>query len=336
MTLLETINSLEIPNFRKKQIIHAVYKEFCSDLSETTTLPKQMVAELSDLPVRSLKPVRNLVSKDKKTIKWSFLTSKGSPIETVLMLHDNGRKTLCVSCQSGCPVNCSFCWTGAMGFKQNLAADEIIEQLLIANSWLRTNFGKDVTVNRVVYMGMGEPMINLLEVTKSIEMMLDPELFGLGLRSLTVSTSGYVPMMKKFWGQYPKIGVAISLHAPTQALREQLMPVAKQFSLDSLMEVCREIQKGSKRRITYEYILIDSVTDTEECALALSELIGDQLAHVNAIPYNPIDGRDFKRPSRNRVMKFCNRLRELGISVTPRVTMGDDIKAACGQLSNHD
>jgi 23S rRNA (adenine2503-C2)-methyltransferase len=286
------------------------------------------------MPLRTLTVLRHQVSAQKDTIKWSFLTEKKKPIETVLMLHKNGRRTLCISCQSGCPVNCSFCWTGAMGFQQNLSSWEIIEQILIVNEWLLAN--EYEKVNRIVFMGMGEPMINLVEVTNAIKIILDPDCFGLGQRALTVSTSGYVPMMKKFWSEFPKVGVAISLHAPNQELRAELMPVAKQFPLDMLMETCKEIQKLSKRRITYEYIVIDNVTDTEECAYQLVDLLKGQLAHVNLIPYNPIEGRDFKRPSRNRVMAFSRHLNSRGISATARVTMGDDIKAACGQLSKHE
>jgi 23S rRNA (adenine2503-C2)-methyltransferase len=345
--LVKKIEELKVPNFRKKQLFHGIFKEFKSDFNTFTTLPKDLKQELNDLiPLRTLKPVKTLLSADRSTIKWSFLTEKGSPIETVLMLHDNGRNTLCISCQSGCPVNCSFCWTGAMGFLQNLSSWEIVEQILIANEWLRSNMPvsqyassseikETQTVNRIVFMGMGEPMINLNAVTEAIDIIIHPDYFNLGQRSITVSTSGYIPMMRKFWAAYPKVGLAISLHAPTQELRAQLMPVAKQFSLDKLIEACDEIQKQTKRRATYEYILIDNVTDTEECAYALRDLLKNQLAHVNLIPYNPIEGRDFKRPSRNRVMKFCNLLKDLGVSATPRVTMGDDIKAACGQLSNH-
>jgi 23S rRNA (adenine2503-C2)-methyltransferase len=237
-----------------------------------------------------------------------------------------------------------------MGFKQNLTSWEIIEQLLIANEWLTANVNptesrfasqssfeientKPRIVSKVVFMGMGEPMINLNAVTEAVKIMMNPEIFGIGQRSITVSTSGYIPMMKKFWGEFPKIGLAISLHAPNQKLREELMPVAKQFHLADLMDECRLIQRQTKRRVTYEYILIDSVTDNEENALELAKLLAGQLAHVNLIPYNPIEGRDFRRPSRNRIFKFKQQLEALGISVTARVTMGDDIQAACGQLS---
>jgi 23S rRNA (adenine2503-C2)-methyltransferase len=349
--IIEKIERLELPKFRKDQIIHAIFQEAKTSFAGISTLPKDLRAKLdNEIPLSTLKTLKTLVSSNGDTIKWSFLTSKNQPIESVLMLHANGRRTLCVSCQSGCPVNCSFCWTGAMGFRHNLSAWEIIEQVQAANEWMRNNrdkvpnphqdeeFNKTAIpmVNRVVFMGMGEPMINLTEVTKTIQILLDPKYFGLGQRSITVSTSGYVPMMKKFWSEFPKIGLAISLHAPNQKLREELMPVAKQFKLDELIDVCRQIQKQTKRRATYEYILIEDVTDTDRCADELAELLKGQLAHVNVIPYNPIEGRDFKRPSRNRVMRFCRMLEEQGISATPRVTMGDDIKAACGQLSKHE
>lgn len=346
MDVIQKIENLEIPNYRKEQLFYGIFNEYKPSFESMTTIPKNLRSQLDhEIPLRTLKPLNTLRSSLGDTVKWSFLTSKNQPIETVLMLHANGRRTLCVSCQSGCPVNCSFCWTGAMGFRHNLTSWEIIEQLLIANEWLKDNKTtiphnpsntENPKVNRIVYMGMGEPMINLIEVTKSIQILTNTRFFGLGQRSITVSTSGYIPMMKRFWTEFPKIGLAISLHAPNQKLREELMPVAKQFKLDELIEVCRTIQKQTKRRATYEYILIENVTDTEENALELADLLRGQLAHVNVIPYNPIEGRDFKRPSRNRVMKFCKMLESYGISATPRVTMGDDIKAACGQLSKHD
>jgi 23S rRNA (adenine2503-C2)-methyltransferase len=361
--LLEKIEALPVPNFRKKQIIHAIFQELKPDFASISTLPKELRAQLDEqYKLRTLKILKTQVSSAGDTIKWSLLTAEGQPIETVLMMHENGRRTLCVSCQSGCPVNCSFCWTGAMGFKQNLSSWEIIEQLLIANEWLRANQSSIINlqssmndekalkasgfnsafeapkVTKLVYMGMGEPMINLIAVSESIKVLTNPEYFGISQRSITVSTSGYIPMMKKFWAEFTKVGLAISLHAPNQRLREQLMPVAKQFKLDELIQVCRELQIQTKRRITYEYILIDQVTDTEDCADDLVDLLQGQLAHVNLIPYNPIEGRDFQRPSRNRVMRFKQHLEDAGISATARVTMGDDIKAACGQLSfgDHD
>ena len=218
-----------------------------------------------------------------------------------------------------------------MGFHQNLSAWEIIEQLIIINAWLKEN--SERPVNHIVFMGMGEPMINLDAVTESIEHLIHPDFFGIGQRAITVSTSGYIPMMRKFWAAYPKVGLAVSLHAPNQKLRESLMPVAKQFKLDELIQECRAVQQSSKRRITYEYILIDKVNDEFIHAEELAALLQNQIAHVNLIPYNPIPNRPFQRPSRNRVMKFKQHLEDHGISATARVTMGDDIQAACGQLS---
>lgn len=297
-----------------------------------TNLPGDVRQSLEkDILLSTLKAHKVTHSADKKTTKWSFLTSRKKPIETVLMQHKDGRKTICISCQSGCPVNCSFCWTGAMGFQQNLSAWEIIEQLIIVNAWLKAN--SEQPVHHIVFMGMGEPMINLDAVTESIKHLIHPDFFGIGQRAITISTSGYIPMMRKFWAAYPKIGLAVSLHAPNQELRESLMPVAKQYKLDELIQECRAVQQSSKRRITYEYILIDKVNDEFTHAEELATLLQNQIAHVNLIPYNPIPNRPFQRPSRNRVMKFKQHLEDHGISATARVTMGDDIQAACGQLS---
>ena len=332
MEILHKIHTLDLPDFRKKQILHAIFKEFKLSFTSMTNLPGDVRQSLDkDVLLSTLKAHKVTHSADKKTIKWSFLTSRKKPIETVLMQHKDGRKTICISCQSGCPVNCSFCWTGAMGFQQNLSAWEIIEQLIIVNAWLKENAERPV--NHIVFMGMGEPMINLDAVTESIEHLIHPDFFGIGQRAITVSTSGYIPMMRKFWAAYPKIGLAVSLHAPNQKLRESLMPVAKQFKLDELIQECRAVQQSSKRRITYEYILIDKVNDEFTHAEELAALLQNQIAHVNLIPYNPIPDRPFQRPSRNRVMKFKQYLEDHGISATARVTMGDDIQAACGQLS---
>ncbi len=332
MEILHTIHTLDLPDFRKKQILHAIFKEFKLSFTSMTNLPSDVRQSLDkDVLLSTLKAHNFTHSADKKTIKWSFLTARKKPIETVLMQHKDGRKTICISCQSGCPVNCSFCWTGAMGFHQNLSAWEIIEQLIIINAWLKEN--SERPVNHIVFMGMGEPMINLDAVTESIEHLIHPDFFGIGQRAITVSTSGYIPMMRKFWAAYPKVGLAVSLHAPNQKLRESLMPVAKQFKLDELIQECRAVQQSSKRRITYEYILIDKVNDEFIHAEELAALLQNQIAHVNLIPYNPIPNRPFQRPSRNRVMKFKQHLEDHGISATARVTMGDDIQAACGQLS---
>jgi 23S rRNA (adenine2503-C2)-methyltransferase len=269
-------------------------------------------------------------SNDGRTSKVVFKTISGLLIEAVLMRHDD-RNTVCVSCMSGCPVGCKFCATGRMGLKGLLSADEIVDQVLYFARLLK---GEDSRPTNVVYMGMGEPMLNLGSVERSIRWLTSEEGLGLGQRRITVSTSGYIPQLKLLREHGYKGKIAVSLHASNQKIREELMPVvAKAYPLDKLMTELDKMVEVNNKRISYEYILIAGVNDLDTNAQELSLLLKNRLAHVNLIPYNEVDGVGFSKPNRKRVHDFFNILESNGIPVSVRETMGDDISGACGQLA---
>ena len=246
------------------------------------------------------------------------------------MKHRDGRNTVCVSCMIGCPVGCSFCATGKMGFRGNLTATEIVEQVLYFARILKTSKER---VSNVVFMGMGEPMLNLIEVEEAIKRLTDEQMLGLSDKRITVSTSGYVEQLKILIRHGFKGRLAISLHAPNQKLRESLMPVAKNHSLKDLFRVLDDYESVSNKRISYEYILIKGVNDRPQDAHDLVKLLTNRLAHVNLIPYNRIKGVDFKTSGADSIQKFRDILDRGGIHNTIRITMGSDVAAACGQLA---
>ena len=326
------VNNHQLPSYRIKQFNQAYYQQLVPSYDHITGWPKSLREEFEKFfPFSSLDVKKRLVSQRMDTIKVLFARKKDQQmIETVLMKHDDGRNTICVSCMVGCPVNCSFCATGKLGFNGNLEAREIVDQVLyFARELKETN----ESVSNVVFMGMGEPMLNLKEVMTAMQTLRDGEKFGLSTRRVTISTSGYVPQLKQLIASGFKGRLAISLHAPNQALRERLMPVAKVYPLDQLMAVLDDYTKQSNKRITYEYILIKDVTDQVEHANQLGDLLKNRLAHVNLIPYNPVPGESFVRPDKKSIFRFDHILKQHGVPSSVRVTMGDDIKAACGQLA---
>jgi 23S rRNA (adenine2503-C2)-methyltransferase len=329
----ELVVKYQLPKFRIKQFYQKFYKELIENFDELTTFPKDLRQKLSqEVSFSSLKEVTGLISKDGSTHKILFeRVSDGQKIETVLMRHKNDRNTVCVSCMVGCPVNCSFCATGKMGFGGNLTAQEIIDQILFFGRLLKK---EDKKVTNVVFMGMGEPMLNFDNVVEAIDILTSPDKLAMSSRRITISTSGYAHQLQNLIQKGFRGKIAISLHAPNQELREKLMPVAKIFSLDSLFEVLDDYVGLTNKKITYEYILIKNVTDTESLAHELGELLQDRLAFVNLIPFNPIQGADFVRSRREDVYNFQNILSDYGVENAVRKNMGDDVNAACGQLAD--
>ena len=265
-------------------------------------MPKEVRNYLKlNVKLSDLELVSERISDKSDTIKVLFKLEDGNLIESVLMMHE-GRNTVCVSSQSGCPVGCKFCATGAMGFKRNLTAKEIVDQVLyfarklsagpenvvVGAGLAPARTGDIKIISNIVFMGMGEPMLNLNNVSRAVEILTDDHMFGLGKRKITVSTSGYIEPLKKFLEQFPHIGLAISLHAPNQELREKLMPnVAKTNTIKELLKVCREYSNQTSRRVSYEYILIEGVNDSLKQAKKLAEILYDHQFFVNLIPYNP-------------------------------------------------
>ena len=324
-----------LPKFRERQFNEAFYRQGITSFAGLSTWPKDLRAKLeAEVPFSSLECEIELVSKNKDTHKVLFKRKiDGQRIEAVLMKHKDGRNTVCVSCMVGCPVNCSFCATGKMGFGGNLSADEILDQIL---HFQRKLVMRGENVSNVVFMGMGEPMLNLAEVERAIAAITDTDKLALGKRRLTISTSGYVPQFRKLIADGFRGRVAISLHAPNQELREKLMPVAKIFSLEQLLAVLDEYTALTNKRVSYEYVMIKNVSDKDGHAKQLVKLFKHRLAHVNLIPYNPIREADFGRSARAQVDRFRQILQRGGVETTVRVTMGDDVNAACGQLADRE
>lgn len=331
ITIEEFFNNQNLPNYRWQQFNQAFYQQLINDFDELTTWSKDLRSRLKEqVAFSSLKAEKKLVSADGGTSKVLLERENGQKIEAVLMQHQDGRNSVCVSCMVGCPLGCRFCATGKMGFLGKLMAQEIVDQVLYFARLLKK---QNQQVSNVVFMGMGEPLLNLDQVWQAIQILTDEKKFALGKRRITISTAGLISEFR----QLVKLGfrgrVALSLHAPNQSLREQLMPIAKANPLPELLKALDDYVRITNKRITYEYILIEDFNDLDEHARQLATLLKNRLAHVNLIPYNPVAGESFSRPSKNRIHHFAKVLAQTGIAHSIRVTMGDDIKAACGQLA---
>lgn len=328
--LEQLIQRYNLPKYRITQFNKAYYGEYIESWEELTTWPKDLRDVLNkDVPFSRLKLSKLEDSKDGKTKKALFVTDKGNYIESVLM-REKDRCTVCVSCMSGCPVGCLFCATGQMGLNESLDSDQILDQILFFSRLLKKD---DLKVTNIVYMGMGEPMLNLGYVPHSIETITDKEKFGLSRRRVTVSTCGYIKELEEFLSLNLGVKLAISLHAPNQALREKLMPtVAKENTLTDLLSALDRFVESTNKRVTYEYVLLDGINDSDEQGEELSQLLQNRLALVNLIDYNPNPYRSFKKSS--NTVHFMNILLNNGINTTLRKSYGDDISGACGQLAN--
>ncbi len=324
-----------LPKYKIDQFNSQFYQNGIQSFDELTTWSKDLRELLKkDVAFTTLEHIKDNYSSDGDTIKTEFKTKDGFSIESVLMQYQDGRNSVCVSCMSGCPVGCSFCATGKMGFNRNLTHREIIDQIM---HYQRILVPKGQRVTNVVYMGMGEPMLNLDNVEKSIDVVHSPEKLSIGSRHVTISTAGYVPQMKEFFSKGYNPRLAISLHAPNQELRQTIMPtVATLHPLVQLMEFTQWFEREFNKRITYEYTLIKGVNDQPEHAIELSQLLYGKLALVNVIKFNPYKELEYEAPSNNTLNRFTTVLNNRGIKTTIRYAMGDDIGGACGQLHSID
>jgi len=277
-----------LKSYRLNQLYQQYYKDGIKSWDELTTWPLDLREKLKEeIPFSKLKSFKEYVSKDNRTIKTLAFTKEGYPIETVLM-KSRKRNSICVSCMSGCPVGCTFCATGQMKFNRKLDAQEIIDQIMYFKRKLETT---GQTITNIVFMGMGEPMLNLENVVESIEILTDPEKIGMGTRRITVSTVGYLEQLERFLNKDLGVKIAISLHSPNQDLREKIMPtVAKNNHIDDLMELLIDFQKRTNKKITYEYLLMKGINDTPEHAKELAKLLKNQIVLVNLIRFNPSPG----------------------------------------------
>lgn len=315
--------------YRVSQIDQAIFKDFVDSYQEITTLPQALRDDLSEnVDFSPLKLVKEQISAKKDTIKCLFETQDGKKIESVLMLHLKNRRTVCVSSQVGCAVNCSFCSTGKLGLTRNLTSDEIVAQVLY--------FAKRIAperISNVVYMGMGEPLHNYDAVMESIYALNNQKKLGIGSRHLTISTSGIVPRIYDLKHEDIQLNLAISLHAPTQEIREKIMPITKRFPLSDLMDAIFTYQKHTGRRIFYEYVMLAGINDSLEAAEDLGSLLKGTNSHVNLIPFNQIPCSPYESSSHEQMREFQKILLKYDIPSTIRITYGEDIDGACGQLA---
>ena len=322
--------------FRATQLARWIHRYCCDDFDAMTNLAKEFRARLKDLAyIKAPSIIREHKSAD-GTRKWLFDVGNGNAVEAVFIPEDD-RGTLCISTQAGCAMGCLFCSTGKQGFNRNLTTGEIVGQLWTAERELRREAGitdpNDRVISNVVLMGMGEPLQNLDNVIPALRIFLDDNGYGLSRRRVTVSTSGLVRQMGKL-GEAVPVALAVSLHAPDDALRDKLMPVNKKHPLEELLAACRRYLKVAPRDfITFEYLLLGGINDAPEQARALVKLVKTVPCKFNLIPFNPFPDSDLKQPEREKVLAFAKILNDAGIVTTVRKTRGDDIAAACGQLA---
>ena len=319
--------------FRAKQVMQWIHQYGVSDFDEMTNISKSLRVKLKEIcEITPPEVIYQNISKD-GTRKWVMKMPGGSSIETVLIPEGN-RGTLCVSSQIGCALDCSFCSTGKQGFNRNLSAEEIVGQIFNAiASFDDINRSQDRPVTNVVFMGMGEPLLNFDNVMDAVDLMMDDYAYSISKRRLTISTAGVVPMIDKMAG-LTDASIAISLHAPNDELRNELVPGNKKYPISMLLDSVRNYLSGlpDKRKATIEYTLMAGVNDRREHAKQLIEILDGLPCKINLIPFNPFPNSGYKKPSNNEVRCFQDWLTAGGQITTVRTTRGDDIDAACGQL----
>jgi 23S rRNA (adenine2503-C2)-methyltransferase len=316
------------PAYRAEQIMRWIYARGARDFSQMTDLPLELRLRLEEgASVGLPEVVAAQRAEDDSAAKLLLRLADGETIETVLLRHDYGA-SVCVSSQVGCAMGCRFCASTRGGVVRNLEAGEMLGQVLAAQA----EAGPDVRVSHVVVMGMGEPLANYEAVVRFLRLLHDPEVLGLSYRNLTLSTSGLVPELARLAAEDIPLTLAVSLHAPNDHLRSQLMPINRRYPLDLLIPACDAYARQTGRRVTFEYALIAGVNDLPGHARELASLVRGLLCHVNLIPLNEVPESGFERSSREQVEQFRSILAEAGIPVTVRREMGGEIEAACGQL----
>lgn len=319
--------------FRAGQVMKWMHHFGVDNFDDMTNISKALREKLkAHAEIRGPEVVSEDISAD-GTRKWVVRVASGSCVETVF-IPQNGRGTLCVSSQAGCALDCSFCSTGKQGFNSDLSVAEIIGQVWVANK----SFGTvpatiDRSITNVVMMGMGEPLLNFDNVVDAMNLMMHDLGYGISKRKVTLSTSGVVPMIEKL-GTVTDVALALSLHAPNDALRDQLVPLNKKYPLSVLLAACNNYIAGlgERRYLTIEYTLLKDVNDSAEQAQELIELLRDTPCKINLIPFNPFPHSGYERPSNNAIRRFQDLLHQAGYNVTVRTPRGEDIDAACGQL----
>lgn len=326
---LEAITKLMVdfnqPKFRAQQLFKWLQSGVDS-FDEMTNIPAALRQQLNDtFYIATVKALRKYVSQIDGTVKYVYELYDGELIESVLMKYEHGY-TVCISTQVGCRMGCKFCASGLYGLMRNLTASEMLAQITYAE---RDN---NIRISNVVMMGMGEPLDNFDNSIQFLKLVSDENGLNIGLRHISLSTSGVVSGIKKLSAYNLPITLSISLHAPNDEIRNRTMPVNKKWNIDALLSACREYQKVTTRRISFEYALIEGVNDSDDNARELAARLKGIMCHVNLIPANPVKENTFKKPDRKSIIAFQKKLESLGINATIRRTLGADIDASCGQL----
>lgn len=323
--LRDFLTQLGEPSYRAKQIFKWIYKGE-TDFEAMTDLPKNLIKKLKDRAyIGSLKVYKKYQSKLDGTTKYVFLLEDKNLVEGVKMEYSFG-VSACISSQVGCPMGCAFCASTEGGLIRNMTWGEMADEIIS----IERDSGQKV--DRVVVMGSGEPLLNYENLISFLRLLNSPLAFNISFRKMTVSTCGIVPEIRRLADEELPITLAISLHAPDDKTRDYLMPVNRRYPILQLLDACKYYIMKTKRRITFEYALISNVNDSREFAIKLSELLKGMLCHVNLIPLNPVEGKDFARSKQDSIYQFEDILSKRGISTTVRREMGNDIEAACGQL----
>jgi 23S rRNA (adenine2503-C2)-methyltransferase len=321
------------PSYRAEQVWRGIYDRLEPSPEPLTTLPAALKERLSQLyTFQALREVKRAQSPDGETTKYLLRLGDGQQVESVLMRYDR-RRTACISTQAGCGMGCVFCATGQMGFKRQLSSGEIVEQVLQIARDLKKRADQ---LTNVVVMGMGEPFHNYEATLEALHRLNDPRGFNFGARRFTVSTVGLVPMIQRFTEEEKQFNLAVSLHAATDELRDELLPINRRYPLGMLIPACRAYVRHTHRRITFEWALIENVNDELGQARALANLLGGMICHVNLIQLNPTRGYQGTGSPAERAHMFCGVLEEAGISCSVRARRGIDINAGCGQLATEN
>ena len=315
--------------YRARQLYRGVYQQLATGYDEIQVLPKRLRDALAeDVPFAALTPIHEISTDDGETLKVLYQTADGQTLETVLMFYSD-RATVCVSCQVGCAVGCSFCATGLMGLQRNLSAGEMVAQVV---DMARRARDKGRPLTNLVMMGMGEPFHNYDNVMKMVAILHDPMGMGFGARRITISTSGVVPFIDKLATEPWQVNLAVSIHAGDDELRSELVPLNQRWPLAELIGAIRRYIKITGRRVSFEYAMLNGVNTRDDDARQLARRLRGLLCHVNLIPYNPTPAYPYERPGKDVIERFAAILRDAGIPATVRYSRGVEIAAACGQL----
>lgn len=320
------LTEMGLPKFRAKQIYDWIHKKCVTSFDDMTNISKDLIRTLNEnFVILSCTIEKKLVSQYDNTVKYLYSLPDGEYLECVVMDYKYGH-TICVSTQVGCKMGCVFCASGIGGFKRQLLPSEILSQIYTAQRDL------GLRISRIVLMGMGEPLDNFENVMKFLELVSDENGLNIGMRHISLSTSGIVPNIYELLERKPQLTLSVSLHAPNNQIRSQIMPVNNRWDINELLKACKTYADKTSRRISFEYAMIKGVNDTPECARELSQRLKGILCHVNLIPANEVAEKGHKRSDDNSINNFKSILEKNGLTVTIRRTLGSDINASCGQL----